>query len=257
MLTNYHTHHNRCGHAKGTVDDYIKEAVKLGFDEVGMSCHVPYENFPEMLYRMKYKHLNDYLQDIELAQVKYPQLSILKAFECEYFPHLHAYYEELSSKTDYLILGQHKIEINGDYADAFRFSKSDELEIYAKTLELAFSTSLFKIVAHPDVFMCEYPKWDATCEKISRQIIEAAIKYDVLLELNANGFRRGKTGYADGVRYPYPHNTFWELVATNYPSAKVIINSDCHHPKLLNDEFVEMAKSMAKKLNLNRVEQLV
>ncbi|HAX72612.1 MAG TPA: hippurate hydrolase [Firmicutes bacterium] len=256
MLSNYHTHHNRCGHAKGTVEDYVKEAVNQGYDEIGMSCHVPYENFPEMLYRMKYSEMEAYLTDIKNAQRDYPMISVLTSFECEYFPHLLNYYKELEQKTDYLIVAQHKVEVDGQLADAFKFTKPQELEAYAKTLVEAFETKLFQIVAHPDVFGTMYPTWDATWEKISRQIIEGAIAHDVILELNANGFRRGKKKYADGVRYPYPLEKFWDLVANDYKEAKVMINADCHHPKLLNDEFVKLARNWASKRHLNVVTKL-
>ena len=39
LLTNYHTHHDRCKHAKGDVEAYVKEAVKHNYAEIGMSCH--------------------------------------------------------------------------------------------------------------------------------------------------------------------------------------------------------------------------
>ena len=37
LLTNYHTHHDRCKHAKGDVEAYVKEAVKHNYAEIGMS----------------------------------------------------------------------------------------------------------------------------------------------------------------------------------------------------------------------------
>lgn len=257
LLTNYHTHHNRCKHAKGNVEDYVKEAVKHHYAEIGMSCHTPHQNFSQMgNRRMDYSELNTYFNDIEQAQKKYPQIKVLKALECEYFPHLYDYMVELRRQTDYLILAQHYIEIDGKFRDAFHFTKPEQLEVYAACIEEAMATKLFAILAHPDVFMTLYPRWDEACEAATRRIAKAALEYDVILEVNANGLRRKKQTYEDGVRYPYPSEKFWSIIANEFPTVKVIVNSDCHDPAYLNDEYMQMARDMAKRLNLNVIERL-
>ena len=40
-ISNYHSHVALCGHAEGTVEDYIKEAIKNNYEEVGISDHAP------------------------------------------------------------------------------------------------------------------------------------------------------------------------------------------------------------------------
>lgn len=257
MLTNYHTHHDRCLHADGQIEDYIKEAVKNQYVEIGMSCHAPYENFPELgTRRMKYEDLAVYFKDIEAAQQKYPQIKILKSLECEYFPKVHQYVESLVTKTDYLILAQHFIQIDGKYQDAFHFTKPRQLEVYVEKIEEAIQTKMFKILAHPDVFMTLYPQWDEACEAATHRIAKVANEYDVILEVNANGLRRGIVKDNDGERYPYPSEKFWNIIASHYPQTKVLVNSDCHNPNFLNDKYMKMAREMAKDWNLNVLERL-
>jgi len=257
MLTNYHTHHDRCRHASGTVEDYIKEAVRLKFDELGMSCHIPYEDFPELKApRMTYEELALYFNDIADAQNKYPQLKILKSLECEYFPRIHDYIAQMHEECDYLVLGQHFVFDGEKLENGFQFKTARQLELYGHSVAEALETGFFRILAHPDVFMNGYPKWDQTCTAISRQIIESAINNDVILEINANGYRKGLRHYEDGIRYGYPNENFWQLLAREYPEAKVMINSDCHDPAYLNDEFMDKARDFARDLNLNVVEQL-
>ena len=41
LKANYHTHLVYCGHAEGHAEDYIKKAIELGFDELGISDHAP------------------------------------------------------------------------------------------------------------------------------------------------------------------------------------------------------------------------
>lgn len=42
MLTNYHTHTTRCGHAEGTEEEYILTALRCGFKVLGFSDHTPW-----------------------------------------------------------------------------------------------------------------------------------------------------------------------------------------------------------------------
>ena len=37
----YHTHHDRCGHALGKMPDYIEAAINLGMTHFGVSDHGP------------------------------------------------------------------------------------------------------------------------------------------------------------------------------------------------------------------------
>ena len=42
MLTNYHTHTTRCGHAEGTEEEYILTALRCGYRVLGFSDHTPW-----------------------------------------------------------------------------------------------------------------------------------------------------------------------------------------------------------------------
>jgi len=257
MLTNYHTHHNRCHHAGGTVEDYVKEAIRHNYLEIGISCHVPYKNFPEAgNLRMSYGELESYFQDIEDAQKKYPEISILKSLECEYASKVHDYLEQLKQRTDYLILGQHFIEKEGRFMDSYSFSKPEQLEVYAENIERAIKTNLYKILAHPDLFMIHYPVWDEMCIEITHRIAKVVNENDVFLEFNANGLRYDLKTYEFEKRYPYPVIEFWRIIRDYYPEIKVLVNSDCHDPSSLNDDAMEKAREMARDLNLNVLEKL-
>ena len=37
-----HTHHSRCGHAVGSIKDYVEEAINLGLQIIGVSDHSPF-----------------------------------------------------------------------------------------------------------------------------------------------------------------------------------------------------------------------
>ncbi len=42
MKNNYHTHMYLCRHATGTIEDYVKEAIRLNFDAIGFTDHAPW-----------------------------------------------------------------------------------------------------------------------------------------------------------------------------------------------------------------------
>ena len=93
-------------------------------------------------------------------------------------------------------------------------------------------------------------------QKVSRIIIEAAIKNNCLLEINANGARRGKIlNENNEERWIYPRLEFWKIVSNEYRNAQVIISDDAHTIKDLHDNATLGMYKFAKELNLNVVDK--
>ena len=185
LKTNYHTHCYLCGHAEGLPSDYIKKAIELGFSEIGISDHGPL--LPSWTIPMnKDKMENIYFKDIDDAINKYGnKIKIYKALEMEYYPEYNDYYQELLTKVDYLILGQHALKLENSYFDIYKVTTIDLVYKYAEEVIEALNTGYFKILAHPELFIFRYPEvWNDEMDKISRRIIEAAIKNDVYLQSN-------------------------------------------------------------------------
>ena len=53
MIANYHTHTARCGHAAGTEDEYVQQAIQSGLKILGFSDHTPYWFAGEYYSRMR------------------------------------------------------------------------------------------------------------------------------------------------------------------------------------------------------------
>ncbi|MGN0156077.1 MAG: histidinol-phosphatase [Lachnospiraceae bacterium] len=245
MKTNYHTHTDRCKHAKGKEEDYVKAAIDCGLSILGFSDHAP---FPDTDFglRMVYEELDDYLSCIDTMANRYDnQITLQKGLEIEYLPQYNGYYEWLltEKKLDYLLLGEHFFYSgNGDFCNVFNVTSIPDTTCYldyAKAVTNAMKTGLFKMVAHPDIFLMNPYAWDKNCEKAVDSIIETALITNTILEYNANGLRREKKEYPDGIRHPYPHDNFWKKVSET--SIEVIVGSDCHTPELLWDTAVETA----------------
>lgn len=238
LIGNYHTHTTRCNHAVGTDEEYVQAAIAAGYKKLGMSDHGPFPDERWSHSRMDFRELPEYIETFRMLDEKYAdEIALYVGLEIEYDASMHAYYEQLYNVygLDYLAFGNHDFQLaNGTWHDAFHTETPEVLEAYTKNLVAGMATDYFAFVVHPDVAFDRYPRWDAAAERCSEQIIDMAVKRNIVLEYNANGIRKGKHQYEDEERYGYPHHRFWELVAS--AGVRTMIGSDAHNPAFLWDE---------------------
>lgn len=235
-MKNFHTHTSRCGHATGTVADYVEAAIEKKITHLGFSDHVP---LPDNNWniRMPYSELPDYNNDLENARNKYSDIKIYKGAECDYkSEYLNYYKEELLGKynMDYLMVGIHFMPVNGDWISCFEAENSKKnLYAYTDFIIKVIDCDLFSFIAHPDVFGTFYQNWDNEAIECSRTILEAASQKNRILEINGSGYRKTNIMTEKGMRNPYPLDNFW-MLASEY-DVPVMINSDAHNPKYVDD----------------------
>ena len=265
LKANYHTHTYLCGHATGDVIDYVNEAIRLGFKELGMSdhAHTPEYFMSEDEYHHNYLEeimTDDDFDNIYVPRVleakKNPNIKVFLGLETEYFPEFKDYFVKLRKKVDYLVLGEHFFNYKGSNYSPYDPFTPRLAEVYTDIVIEAMETGLYTIFAHPDLFLMNYNGenghrvFDKTAEICSKRIIEAAIKNDVYLEINANGIAKGARRTDSGKeQYLYPREEFWNLVSGT--KAKVVIGADAHKPEALGYEAVEKAIEFAKQFDLN------
>ena len=255
MKTNFHTHNYRCGHAVGNVEDYVKVAINEGYSELGISDHAPVPSHYED--RMKMEELGEYLIEIEEAQKKYgDKIKIYKSLEIEYFPEWQEYYDELKKKLDYIILGLHAFRIEGESKiySAWNINTEEHVLAYGKYMVKAIESEKFNYIAHPDLYMINYRDWTESCIEVAHMICKTAEKYDVPLEVNANGIRKTLARHPEWDRYMYQYKEFCEIAAKY--NIRTIIGSDAHDFMEMEDEPMEMARTFAKELGLNVIESI-
>ncbi len=250
---NYHTHTVRCGHASGTEEEYIINAIKAGYKELGFSDHMMIRGYSQPHMRGDFDTLKDYVDVLRQLKEKYKdQINIHIGLECEYFPQIKDYYKELVDELGikYLIIGQHCfMNEEGKICWAFGLSNLEEcLEKYTTLLIEGMSTGLFKYVCHPDLFFVRAKCNNPLIEKYSKMICEASIKYDIPLEINLCGARR-KIDYDD---YSYPSPIFWKIASKYH--VKVVIGVDAHNPLEMIYSKKEYAFDIIRRYNLNYME---
>ncbi len=235
---NYHTHTYRCNHATGTDEDYVIEALSIGMRGLGFSDHIMLPDFSEPTIRGEYSCFQNYLDSIDDLKKSYDdRIKIYKGLEAEGFAYYFPYYKELISTgtVDYLILGNHSMMNNKKKIIAhFGQPTASSIHAYKDTAIAAMKTMCFSCFAHPDYFMSSLPVFDRDVMKVSAELIEASIIYDIPLEINIGGIRNGKKQIGDKYRYIYPNSEFFLLAKKM--GAKFILGLDAHGPSQINDE---------------------
>ena len=235
MKANYHTHTSRCGHASGTDEQYVRAAIKQGFDELGFSDHVPWpyeDGFTNPGVRMSVLQLSQYLNSVrELAERYRDKIHILAGFECEYFPDYMNWLEDMAAENelDYLIFGNH-YEESDEYGFYFGATRTpDMLSRYVKTAIKGIQTGLFAYIAHPDLFMRSYKPFDENCRAAAKDLCQACRAMNLPMEYNVHDrFISGITH-----RKSYPDPEFFDIVRQE--GVRVLIGLDAHEPRELSD----------------------
>ncbi len=258
MKNNYHTHMYLCRHAVGDVEDYVLEAIKLGFKSLGMSDHAPFAELEDRSIRMHPSDLKTYLAQCNACIKKYAtKIKIYKGLEIEYFSSHIKTYETLLTQVDYLALGQHYIvdeSAPNNLRSTYTLQTKEHIITYVDTLIEAMRSKYFRFVCHPDLMLYNVKKFDEFISEQSRRIIEVAIECNMPLEINANGIRKGLRETEDGPRYLYPRLEFWKLV--KQIGAKVIISSDAHQPSNLYNTEVIKTYEFATQLQIEVEEEI-
>ncbi len=91
MKFDVHTHHQRCGHAEGTIEDYIVEAIANDLEVIGISDHSPYfadeQDHPEPKISMAKSEFPHYVQEVLALKEKYKhKIKVLLGVESDFFP---------------------------------------------------------------------------------------------------------------------------------------------------------------------------
>lgn len=251
---NFHTHTERCGHASGSDEQYVRAAIMAGFKELGFSEHIGFPCVDKPGERMLYKDSEDYLSSIAYLKKKYEhEITIYSGFEIEYYEDQIDFLQEMRTRCDYMIVGQHCRYVTGSGYDYL--SDDEAVQAYTAQVCAAMRSNLISLVAHPDYFMLGRRDFSEVCKQAAHSICACAVECNIPLELNLNGMRYGKLLYKEENRYPYPYRDFWEIVA-QYP-VKVIFGFDAHQPTtLLETRRIDQAMEILSGLTFDFLETL-
>ena len=250
MIENYHTHTDRCGHASGTEEEYIQQAISGGLEILGFSDHTPFI-FPGDYYsktRMYPNQLENYAQTILSLKKKYAnRIQIRLGLEVEYYPDRMPDLLKLLENhgIEYMILGQHWCgNEQNEFFNGRLTNDKNLLKRYCDQVIEAMQTGLFSYFAHPDLINFAGDEDDYRSQ-ISR-ICEAAKAQNIPLEINLLGIRTNRH---------YPNERFWEIAGQ--VGCSVVLGSDAHNPEDVIDAPSEkMALKLVEKYGLQLLEHV-
>lgn len=284
-MNNYHTHTFRCGHGKGNEEEMVQSAIKLKIEELGFSEHVPLPHYRKFLIksllpsltslhaifswvkafmlngpgmRMSYQQRFIHEEIVKELKEKYQnQIKIYQGYECEYFIEYLPYYKKLldTKQVDYLILGNHfdKYPIHNCYYGKKQISKKMIID-YKNDVIAAIHTGLFSYIAHPDLFLTGLEEFDDICQKVTYDICIEAKKYNIPLEINAGGIRKGLKKMSGCFVYPYTNSFFFQIASEI--GNDIVIGIDAHQPDDFNDQIQIQLLDFIKENHLQIVKTL-
>lgn len=227
MKVNLHTHTVRCGHARGTDEEYVLAAMENGFTKLGFSDHTPFPYEPELAARspkMSLETFEEYISSINTLKEKYKgKIDILLGLECEPVERFFPFLREQRQRLDYLILGNH-----GDWTKdeplSSELTRVEQLEYYVQTSVMGMESGLFLYLAHPELMLCSYHGMDDAAESLSRQLCREANRLRIPMEYNLYGTLKPVKPGTMG----YPNLPFWQIAAEE--NVRAVVGVDAHKP---------------------------
>ena len=249
MRVNYHTHTYRCGHARGTEEDYVKAAVEGGVEILGFSEHCTYLMHPGATEKdhLRMEDLPAYAQAVRNAAAAHKnEIRVHLGIEAEYFPETFPQLRSVlrDQGIEYLLLGQHFLDSPTAQRTRNEISDPKILEHYCDQIIEGMQTGAFTYVAHPDCILFLGDR--GILKQQLHRICKEAKSCELPLEINLLGIHKNKH---------YPCREFFELLAEE--GNTVIFGADAHQPeRFLNREAEEKGLELVKQYGLHLIDQV-
>lgn len=251
----YHTHTD-FSDGKNTLDEMLTQAVKLGWEEIGVSDHIIihekirlssiWESNRKSPYRVKYyesfeEFNEDYrkrISEVRTTAKKHP-IKVYMGGEIDFFTY-DGWLEKLKGALkdldfDYLHSGNHfafddKEIYKVDYLHEYGMSLEEQRVLFSnhfKTIKKAIESGIFSFIAHLD-----YARLSQTCsiddfKEERMEIIEALAQTKTPFELSTKGLR------SLGDFYP----ALWMLQELKKRDVPVVISDDAHRLIEIGQDF--------------------
>ncbi|WP_336784794.1 histidinol-phosphatase [Paenibacillus sp. MMO-177] len=255
MKFDLHTHHERCGHADGMIEDYIVAAIDAGLEVIGISDHSPYfgseqdQPFPGIA--MARSDFQSYVDEILRLKEKYKdRIEVLLGMESDFFPqHADTYRDAYRNVPfDYLIGSVH--QVNG--VSIFNRNRwkglSDKKKIsekvtYYELIQQSARSGMFDILGHIDAMKGYYPAFsDIPADDVIDETLRVIAQCDVAIEINTSGGTKDVGGW-------YPSDAILERAL--HFGVNVTFGSDAHKPSRIGENF-ELVRKRLKEIGFSK-----
>lgn len=234
-LTDCHIHTSRCGHAEGTLLEYVSAGVERGLTGMVITEHLalPDHLDPERTLSMPACELDEYLVEIDLMKQRFPDMDLVTGLEADYLPTLldetRASLAEARMRPDgpQFVLGS--VHFIGEWVfdDPGRIHEWEQHSVEAAWVDYfalwcdAARCGMFDVMAHPDLVkkFGHRPSFDTA--DLYAEAAQAAADGGVLIEVSTAGLRKPVAELYPGVEL---------LAAFQAAGVQATVGSDAHHP---------------------------
>jgi histidinol-phosphatase (PHP family) len=255
MRIDYHTHHVRCGHAVGQLEQYIQQAIEIHLDQIGLSDHMPLLHVDPATYysgmAMPREELPSYVEECFTLREKYKSLidiriglegDYIEGYEAEIESFINAY------PWDYVIGSVHFLG-EWDISDSRQLAGwegKDVFQVYQQyydAVQKAVRTGFYDFIGHLDVIKrFGYKPLQDTWE-LEKETLDCIRNYGMAIELNTSGLRMPCAEMFPSQRI---------LQYSFEQGIPVTLGSDAHQPERLGQYFEE-AKQLLKTIGFNKI----
>jgi histidinol-phosphatase (PHP family) len=249
-----HTHHKRCGHAQGSIEDYIEAAIQAGVDVIGISDHSPYfarsEDHAEPKVAMAKSEFPKYVEEVLQLKEKYRgRIEVLLGVESDFFPEHAKRYQQMYEPYpfDYIIGSVHRsngvsIFNKKRWRNLSEERQVREKEIYYDLIQKSARSGMFQILGHIDAMKGFYPAFSSIQTKAVDDTLRIIGECGMAVEINTSGKTKDCGGW-------YPSDDILER-ALHY-HIDVTFGSDAHEPGRVGDEW-ELVRQRLKEIGFRR-----
>lgn len=238
MRVDYHTHHYRCGHARGQMAEYIEAAIAAGLGEIGLSDHAPIYHLGDNPHvrpetAMSQWELPHYVAEVQRLKERYAgRITVRLGVESDYVLGWDAHYRGLWRQypMDYVIGSVHWLD---DWLIFWRElpkgrTEADIYEEYLRTTQAAARSGAYDVIGHVDCIKTEGHLLDRSVTPLLEETVRVLAESGVAIELNTSGWRKS-------IAECYPRLEL--LACCQHYGVPVTLGSDSHRPDQVGHSF--------------------
>lgn len=273
-MFDYHTHHERCGHAEGSLQDYIESAIDKGLTHIGLSDHSPIYHLgddphPLPHIAMARNEFDNYIDEaLWLAKDYRGQIRVRVGVEADYVRGWADHYRDMwvLYPLDFVIGSVHfplsgpgpgRSTQNGEMLkesdpgawSAFfpnlpdGYTVDDVWAEYLDGIKEAAASGTCDIIGHFDVLKTSGHTPSPDLDPLIDETLQLIGDHRVALELNTSGWRKP-------INDPYPSQQL--LARARRFGVPVTLGSDAHEPHLVAADF-DKAVALLRDVGYNHI----
>ncbi len=230
-MIDLHMHTARCGHATGSLIDYVEAGRAAGLEVVCFTDHLPMpEGYPQH-YTMRHEEISAYLEDVTAAAAfsrKTGGPEVLSGVEADWMPARVPFTREVLERLDVdMVLGSVHFLEDWAFDDPDLIARYDSVviddmwESYFREVACAARSGLFDVIAHADLVKKFGFLSVADPSPWYELVAEALAEGGCAIEVNTGGLRKP-------AREIYPSLPL--LAACQRRGVPATMGSDAHDP---------------------------